>query len=287
MTLPQSSNIDSLIRLLDDRDSFVYNRVRENLIGLGSTAVPYLQKAAESENLILRQRIADILGTLHPVCLKEKFIRLVRESAGGEPDLEEGACLIMEYGGFRADAAGEVLKGLDLLADKIKTRLDPADSPQTTLEKLSHFIFNEQGFKGNQSDYFNPENSYLDKVLETKQGIPITLAVICILLGKRLGLPIEGIGLPCHFIARLDHPDEPVYFDPFNGGRILSREACVEMVESFGLKFEDKFLDIATSREILVRMLHNLVTIFNRTNEEDKSTQLIEFSKILLENKQD
>ncbi len=282
MTLPGEEKIDSLIRLLDDRDSFVYNKVRENLINLGSAAVPYLEKAAASENIKLRQRVADILGALHPIRLKEKFAAFTREDTGADPDLERGACLIMEYGGFRQNANAEVGRALDQMAHNLKSRLDPADSSEQTVEKLAHFIFEEKAFKGNQSDYFNPNNSYLDRVLETKLGIPITLSLVCILIGKRLHLPIHGVGLPCHFIARLDHPDGPVYFDPFNNGRIMSHQACVELVEGFGLQFEEKFLDVTPSREILVRMLHNLVTVFNRNNEEEKASQLIEFSQILL-----
>ncbi len=287
MTLPGHENIDSLIRLLDDRDSFVYNKVRENLINLGSSAVPHLEKAAASENLKLRQRVADILSALHPVLLKEKIITYSKESGGVDPDLERGACLIMEFDGCRQNAQREVALTLDQLANNLKTRLDSSDTPEQTVEKLARFIFEEKGFRGNQSDYFNPDNSYLDRVLETKMGIPITLSLICILVGKRLDLPVEGVGMPCHFIARYGNPDSPVYFDPFNNGRILTHQSCVEMVEGFGLEFENKFLNVTPSREILVRMLHNLITVFNRNNEEEKASQLIEYSKILLDPNQD
>ncbi len=287
MPLPGQQDIDSLIRLLDDRDTFVYHKVRENLIRLGSTALPYLEKASASENLTLRQRVLDTLSAIHPVLLKEKLSALAQESIGADPDLERGACLIMEYGGFRQNAARDVGRTLDQMARTLKTQLSPDDSPEETVKKLTRFIFQEQAFKGNQSDYFNPENSCLDRVLEAKLGIPITLSLVCILIGKRLELPIHGIGLPCHFLACYDHPNGPVYFDPFNNGRILSHQSCVELVESFGLPFEEKFLAITPSREILLRMLHNLITIFNRRNEEEKSSQLIEYSKILLQPKQD
>ncbi|QPJ62142.1 MAG: hypothetical protein G3M70_09780 [Candidatus Nitronauta litoralis] len=287
MTLPGHENIDSLIRLLDDRDSFVYNKVRENLINLGSSAIPYLEKAAVSENPKLRQRVADVLNALHPVLLKEKFITFSKESGGADLDLERGACLIMEIDGFRQNAEREVELTLDQLANNFKGQLDSSDTPEQIVKKLSRFIFEEKGFRGNQSDYFNPDNSYLDRVLETKLGIPITLSLICILVGKRLDLPVEGVGMPCHFIARLSHPESPVYFDPFNNGRILTQQACIEMVQGFGLEFENKFLNVTPSREILVRMLHNLITVFNRNNEEEKASQLIEYSKILLDPNQD
>ena len=282
MSSPELKEIDSLIRLLDDRDSFVFKKVRENIVNLGTPAVPYLRKAAITENTVLRQRALDVLDALHPVELKEKFVRFTRDAKGEDLDLEQGACLIMEFGGWREEGSVEVRHKLDELAEGLKPQLSPDDTNEETVRKLSKFLFQEQAFQGNQVEYFEPENSYLDRVLETRKGIPITLSLVCILVGRRLGLPIDGIGLPCHFIAKLNAPGNPVYFDPFNKGRILTYDSCVELVESFGLKFEEKFLNTSTSREILVRMLHNLITIFNRLQDEEKSAHLVELSRVLL-----
>ncbi|MFQ5483354.1 MAG: transglutaminase family protein, partial [Nitrospinaceae bacterium] len=161
-------------------------------------------------------------------------------------------------------------------------RLNPDHGPSATVGKLSQFLFHDQGFRGNQESYFDPENSFLDSVLESKQGIPITLSILCLLLGRRLGLPLVGVGLPCHFIVKFEDPENPVYFDPFNEGRILTRKGCSDLVRSFGLNFETRFLVPATPRETLIRMLHNLTMIYNRTHEDAKARQLTEYSQILL-----
>ncbi len=274
-------NLDSLIRLLDDRDPFVFNRVRETLISMGDVAIPYLEKATFEENLDLRKRAHEILRSLQPLQLKEKFKALA--DASGTPDLEQGAYLIMEYGQTGDGTAEEVGEHLDGLAAELRPRLDSGDTPEDTLKKLNRYLFEEQGFHGNQGNFFQPENSYLNSVLKHRTGIPISLSLVCILVGKRLGLPIEGVGLPCHFIAKYDHGEHPLLFDPFNKGRLLTAQSCKDLVEGFGLEYEDKFLATATSRDILVRMLHNLITIFNRTHDEEKSAQLVEFSQILLE----
>lgn len=278
----ESKQIQSLIRLLDDRDPFVTGRVREQLIRLGEAAVPYLIEAVQQENLRLRSVAEELLQAVHPTLLREKFRALARAGKPEEPDLESGACLIMEYGRGRAAEPERVRTTLDELAAELKPRLHPGDTPQDTVRKLSEFLFQEQGFRGNTRNYFDPENSYLDSVLERKTGIPITLSLVCILIGRRLDLPVGGIGLPCHFITRFGDTESPVYFDPFHGGRVLTRDACAELVQGFGLKFEDRFLTPASPRDILVRMLQNLITLYNRIHDEEKSRQLTEYCQILL-----
>lgn len=279
----EQKEILSLIRLLDDRDPFVSGRVREQLIGLGGSAVPYLIDAVRQENLRLKQVAEELLQVLHPELLKDKFQNLVRASRGQDPDLEQGACLIMEYGHPGAGGSARVRAAFDSLAEGLKSRLRVGDPPRETVQKLTGYLFGEMGFHGNTENYFDPENSFLDSVLERKTGIPITLSVLCLLVGKRLGLPMAGIGLPCHFIARFGESGDPVYFDPFHQGRVLTPAACQELVHSFGLKFENRFLHPASPREILVRMLHNLVMIYNRINEEEKARHLTEYSQILLQ----
>ena len=106
--------------------------------------------------------------------------------------------------------------------------------------------------------------------------------MLCILLGRRLELPIQGVGLPCHFIAKYDDRKEPVFFDPFNKGKILSRDDCIQLLQSFGVDFEDRYLIPVSSREILVRMLHNLIHIYKKEDEQGKAQQLARYSQILM-----
>src|SRR4051812_11858463 len=121
------------------------------------------------------------------------------------------------------------LRRLDALADLVRPRLvgDFADR----VAGLSHFLFDDEGFRGNAADYYDPRNSYLNDVLDRKAGIPITLSVVAVAVGRRAGLEVVGVGLPGHFIAKAVGDGQEVLFDPFHGGRPLDADACQRPVE--------------------------------------------------------
>ncbi len=275
------TEISSLIRLLDDPDEFVLSRVRDRLIELGGDAVPFLEIASKEENLVLRTRIQGILKKIAPQQLAERFLELSRTAPGEDIDLEKGVDLLMQYGHPQADSE-DIGRTLDELSQELKPRLEGQPTPEQAVGQLTKFLFQGKNFSGNKKNYFDPDNSYFDTVLSNKTGIPITLSVLCIFIGQRLGLPLVGIGLPGHFILKYNSPDQPIFFDPFHQGRILTPEDCATLVQSFGVEFEKRFLLPITHREILIRMIHNLVVIYNRTKDQEKIDQLTEYSKILM-----
>lgn len=275
------TEISSLIRLLDDPDEFVLSRVRDRLIELGGDAVPFLEIASKEENLVLRTRIQEVLKKIAPQQLAERFLELSRTAPGEDIDLEKGVDLLMQYGHPQADSE-DIGRTLDELSQELKPRLEGQPTPEQAVGQLTKFLFQGKNFSGNKKNYFDPDNSYFDTVLSNKTGIPITLSVLCIFIGQRLGLPLVGIGLPGHFILKYNSPDQPIFFDPFHQGRILTPEDCATLVQSFGVEFEKRFLLPITHREILIRMIHNLVVIYNRTKDQEKIDQLTEYSKILM-----
>lgn len=106
--------------------------------------------------------------------------------------------------------------------------------------------------------------------------------MLTVLVAKRVGLPIVGVGLPCHFIAMHSDPTHPVLFDPFHHGRILTRDQCIQLVKGFGLAFEERFLFPATGREILVRMIQNLIQVYQKTGNEIRAQQLTDIRQIIM-----
>lgn len=279
---PQPPEISSLIRLLDDRDPFVTDQVGNRLMELGTEAVPFLEIASRGENTILKTRALKILERLGPRQLAEAFRGLSRKHSGEDLDLEQGVILLMQFGHPDADVQ-RVQQQLDRLADGLAPGIDPQAASAQVLHQLTDYLFRQQGFHGNQDNYADPDNSYFDTVLKNKTGLPITLSVLCILIGQRLGLPIMGIGLPYHFIAKYNSAADPILFDPFHRGRILTPEKCSEMVRGFGVKFESHYLFPVTHREILTRMIQNLVIAYQKRGEEDKVNSLKEYSEILLD----
>jgi regulator of sirC expression with transglutaminase-like and TPR domain len=160
------------------------------------------------------------------------------------------------------------LTDIDKFAVRLKRRLHADIAPIPKLRLLNNFFYQELGFSGNFNDYYNPDNSYLHKVLSTRRGIPISLAVIYMELAQQIGLDVKGISFPGHFLMKLSIKTGDIILDPFNGAS-LSREEIEERLEPYfinGRNPDDpplaSYLANATERNILVRMLRNLKAVY-------------------------
>lgn len=160
------------------------------------------------------------------------------------------------------------LTDIDKFSVRLKRRLHADIAPIPKLRLLNNFFYQELGFSGNFNDYYNPDNSYLHKVLSTRRGIPISLAVIYMELAQQIGLDIKGISFPGHFLMKLSIKTGDIILDPFNGAS-LSREEIEERLEPYfvnGRNPDDpplaSYLANATERNILVRMLRNLKAVY-------------------------
>jgi regulator of sirC expression with transglutaminase-like and TPR domain len=189
------------------------------------------------------------------------LLEFAREISRPEADIDLArAALVIarsEYPGLDIDAYVARLGALAEMAMSVRRTVDPL----AQLHRLREYLFEEQGFAGNVADYYDPRNSYLNEVLDRRLGIPITLSLVLIEVGHRLGLQMEGIGLPGHFVTGARVGGEPVLLDPFNGGAILTGEACGDLVSrAVGRPVELTSAQFApvTKRQFLARMLNNL-----------------------------
>lgn len=160
------------------------------------------------------------------------------------------------------------LTDIDKFAMRLKRRLHADIAPIPKLRLLNNFFYQELGFSGNFNDYYNPDNSYLHKVMSTRRGIPISLAVIYMELAQQIGLDVKGISFPGHFLMKLSIKTGDIILDPFNGAS-LSREEIEERLEPYfthGRNPADpplvSYLANATERSILARMLRNLKALY-------------------------
>ena len=163
----------------------------------------------------------------------------------------------------------QVLGDVDQLMARVKRRLPPDAPVLQKLRVLNQFFFNDLNFGGNVNDYYDPDNSYLNAVLKTRRGIPISLGVLWLELAGSLGLNARGVAFPGHFMVKVNLPKGQVVMDPFTG-QSLSREELAERLEPFRQKsrLDDEFempiglhLQSAPPREIISRMLRNLKDI--------------------------
>ncbi|MFQ5856993.1 MAG: SirB1 family protein [Anaerolineae bacterium] len=175
------------------------------------------------------------------------------------------------------------LAELDRMAETARPRIETAGGPDDIIEVLNDHLFSELGFVGNREDYYNPRNSFLNDVLERRTGIPITLSVVYIEVGRRLDLPIQGVGLPGHFIVRYDGA-EPAFIDPFNAGERLTEADCRQRLDAiYGapVAFRSEWLVPVSNRQILIRMLYNLKGIYVRNKDHRRAIPIVEKLLIL------
>ena len=193
--------------------------------------------------------------------LRQDFAALL--AAGGQTDLARAALAIARIAYPDLDPAPYV-RQLDDLAAAVRPRLFPRASPEAAVTELAGYLFGECGFRGNQEEYYDPRNSYLNDVLERRTGIPITLAVVLIETGARLGLGLEGVGFPGHFLVRVAGSSH--LLDPFFGGRPIGERELLARYRTFlgsdAPALPPEALATADTPGILTRMLRNLLGVY-------------------------
>jgi regulator of sirC expression with transglutaminase-like and TPR domain len=197
---------------------------------------------------------------------------------------------------------GYYLRRIEVMANDVRLLLADETDPHKIIAVMNSYLFNTLGFKGNQSEYNDPSNSFLNDVLERRTGIPITLSLLYIEIGKQVGLPLEGVALPGHFIVRYrlhahQHagaPERPaeqrpenekdILLDPFNAGAILTMEDCARLVqEIYGnpVPLLQSFFHPINNRQFLTRMLNNLKTSYITIQDFEKALLIEQFLVVL------
>ena len=221
--------------------------------------------------------------------LRNSFAGLVSE--GDRCDLGRTALEIgrLEHPDLDADRC---LRQLDALADAIRPQLGSALRPEEAATRVSGYLFNECGFRGNTEDYYDPRNSFLSDVLERRTGIPISLSVLLMEISARLGLVVEGVGFPGHFLVRVVSSTGPVLLDPFFGGRVIGREEMLRRLRAFysasggGVgenlqRILPQVLQSTGPTGILGRMLANLLRIYLDRDDRMRALTAVELMLVL------
>lgn len=277
MVIPESQ-IRALIRLLSDEDDRIVRTISGRLITIGPPAVPLLQEA-EIEQPEMADRIASVLEEIRWGKLEEELVELA-----AQPDqtmsLETGAFLIARHAYPALDVA-QYRSQLDRMAQEVRARIGLRSSGEETVNALNRYLFVEQGFRGNTKNYYETDNSYLNRVIDRRVGIPISLSVVYLLIGQRLNLPVLGIGMPGHFLVKYESDRYKIFIDCFNGGALLTEKNCARFLTEAGYGFDDTYLQSSPVRTILSRMVKNLLAIYAKTKEPVKTTRLTKYIEIL------
>ncbi|HUF51375.1 MAG TPA: transglutaminase-like domain-containing protein [Longimicrobiales bacterium] len=175
------------------------------------------------------------------------------------------------------------LRRLDELAERVRDRVWDEMAPVVVLQDVSRVLFEEERFRGNSEAYYDPRNSFLNDVMDRRVGIPITLSVVYLEVGWRLGLPLHGVNFPGHFLVRYEGEALQLLVDPFQGGLVRFEDEAQDLLDHVyggSVRMQPEFLRVADRRDILVRMLSNLKG--NYLNRRDDVHALAAIERILL-----
>lgn len=259
------SQKSSLFRLLSDDDPSTLILVKRQLLEDGADSVPELENwLKEVQGSPVERHLSEVLGRLKKGHCHQEFLEFcARANLVTDVDLEEASFLLASTEYPSTDMT-RYRRELDEIAEEIRQQIAQRGHP-SEIRALSFVLHEKRRFRGNRDRYFEAENTYLNRVLERHVGIPLTLSLLYILLGKRVGIEIHGVALPGHFIVSW----QGKFFDPFNYGRLLSADACKEIVEARGHEFRPEHLEPAAPKQVLLRMLRNLLRIYEL--EEDRT----------------
>ena len=254
---------DAFLSLLDDPSPAVRRALLARFGELGPAAGPFLESIARGSNRVLARHAAWFLGELNltdPVAEFRAFIHSLNY------ELESGALLLARTVTPRLDVGGCCTQ-LDAIAARCRELIVEPSSAREKCRVLNRVLFHEWGFHGNVENYADPLNSFLDQVLERRTGIPLSLSVVYLLVAGRLGLDLEPVGLPGHFIVGCFSDELPFFIDPFDRGVFRDADEIFSLLRAN--KVAPKLSDLAPTpvREVLCRSCRNLVNHYTAAGE--------------------
>ncbi|MCD8742346.1 transglutaminase-like domain-containing protein [Mucilaginibacter roseus] len=281
-----TSEINSLIKLLDDPDAEVFEHVHGKLLSLGGSAIEPLEAAfTEAFDPLLQERIANLVHEIQFGQLKNDLKLWIHSGAF---DLLQGALIINRYQYPDLDEQ-KVINQIEAIKRDIWLQMMNEGSPVEQVKLINHVFYNIYGFSGNTANHQDPQNSYISQVLETKKGNQISLAIIYSIVAQKLDIPVYGVNLPQHFIlAYLDEGMQSefesgilFYINAFNKGFIFGRRDVDMFLKQLKLTPDKQFYEPCSNTEIVKRVIRNLISAYEQLGSVDKVDELNELLDIV------
>ena len=272
--------LNHLLKLFDDDSPGIQKIFREEILSNSLEIALSKDSCLASLDGEDAREFKRVLDQLHSDIVFSAFSQLL-ETSLDEIDLEK-SLLLLSYWDNPETSCRKLTLLLDRLAAEVAEDMPGSGHPLSFIDHINKVLFQKYHFRGNSGDYYNPANSYLHKVFETGLGIPISLSIIYMLIAKRLNFPVFGVCMPAHFIVKFDNGEDEIFFDPFYGGKIYSRQSCLEHMKQFDLDDPDSILNGCSSLEIVQRVLRNLHLNYSSHTPEPQKVQEIEILLNLL-----
>jgi regulator of sirC expression with transglutaminase-like and TPR domain len=277
---PGKNTLIALINLLDEPDEAAFQVIREQVLLQGMEAVKPLERALENTfSSVVQERIHGIIRKLQQDSLYFEFLNWLTI---GSSDLLQGLILVTKTQYPELDAK-KIIITIEQLKVDIWIELNENLTALENIKVLNHILFDIHHFDGNRSDMLAPQNNYINSLLETKKGSPLSLGMLFIILGQKLGLPLYGVNLPQHFILAyltepgIENPTEDdvlFYINPFNKGAVFTRREIELFVGQMKIKPDRSFFAPCSNPDIIQRLINNLIFSYNRSGNADKIEDL-------------
>jgi regulator of sirC expression with transglutaminase-like and TPR domain len=269
---PKTSSMRAAISLLTDSDPKVVSTCRAQILEWGRAVRPLLVETSRRGEARLRAQARGMLRTMELLDWGEQ----VREYAASLPSedvlplqqFEEGVVLLSGMGRQDKSRATTIRKALDVFADDLRPRV-AEKSALTSARLLAAYLRHDLGFDGSHSSFYELSSVHFDQVLEGRRGVPVTLALLYLLVGRRAGLAIAGMAIPDHFLVRV-HGVRPVLLDPYHEGRQVTKADCIRYlrVAGYGLHTSSYLHDVS-DRQILDCLLRNLLRVYGYREDHE------------------
>lgn len=286
--LPSESELQAMICLLDDTDPEVVEEVSRALMLRGPGIVPYLESAWIGDlPLIARERIEELI---HKIQWNQCRDALLVWNQGDQEDLLVALIWIARIRYPDLDES-ELRNRLESLRIEVWMEINPFMTALEKVRVINHVLFKIHGFRGNTANYNDPQNSCLNKVLESRKGNPIVLCCIYMWLATKMDMPVVGVNLPQHFIlAYLDDdfrsvnsPKALFYINAFNKGMVFGEKEIERFLELIHLPANPRYFRPCTHHDIVIRVLNNLIHGYSESGKQEASMELVELRDMMVE----
>jgi len=283
MKIIDRTEVDALIRLLDDTDVEIYNHIQDRLVHYGKEVIPILETAwGSSMDAIMQERIENII---HKIQLDDLRHELHVWSHSGSHDLIKGAILLARYQ-YPELTEEHIQKMLDRFRKDAWLEMNDGLTALEQVKVLNKIFFEIHGFSGNTTNYHAPQNSFINIVLETHKGNPLMLSILYLEIARSAGIPIYGVNLPEHFIlcykdelnepsAINDHSNILFYINPFSKGDIFNRKEIDAFLQQLKIEKDKSFYEPCTNRDMIQRLIRNLMNSYHKLGFMDKVDELM------------
>ena len=291
MTSPiNESELKALISLTDEPDENIFIEITDKILLYGTAAIPLLEDRWENcFDTIAQQRILNII---HKIQYDSTKIELNNWAKFHSSDLFEAYLIVSRYQ-YHEIKKEEIERKINEISHNIWLELNDGLTALEKIKVVNHIFYDVHGFTGNADDFHSPQNSYINTLLESRRGNPLSLGMLYIIISRQLNIPVYGVNLPEHFVLAYTNelPEEKLgflesdaalfYINPFSKGAVFSKKEAELFIKQLKIEPQESFFKPCTNIDIIRRLINNLIFLYDKMDDAEKVKELEVLMKML------